>query len=125
MKISHSLIDIVLVGLEAYNVLVIVYERGSLPDSKQLPSYFWIEEIFQSLDGQARVLTHDLQLDHGISDTNKKSKYSRTSMAQTMMARLPWLFQLVGWLFWAYRPFETVFQSISGRLPERGRKKEK
>ena len=31
---------------------------------------------------------------------------------------------LVGWLFWAYRPFETVFQSISGRLPERGRKRE-
>ena len=30
---------------------------------------------------------------------------------------------LVGWLFWALRPFETVFQSISGRLPERGRKK--
>ena len=30
---------------------------------------------------------------------------------------------LVGWLFWALRPFETVFQSVSGRLPERGRKK--
>ena len=29
----------------------------------------------------------------------------------------------VGWLFWAERPFEAVFQSISGRLPERGRKK--
>ena len=28
-----------------------------------------------------------------------------------------------GWLFWAKRPFETVFQSISGRLPERGREK--
>ena len=27
------------------------------------------------------------------------------------------------WLFWPERPFETVFQSISGRLPERGRKK--
>ena len=26
----------------------------------------------------------------------------------------------VGWLFWAERPFETVFQSISGRSPERG-----
>ena len=30
---------------------------------------------------------------------------------------------LVGWLCKALRPFETVFQSISGRLPERGRKK--
>ena len=30
---------------------------------------------------------------------------------------------VVGWLVWAKRPFETVFQSISGRLPERGRKK--
>ena len=25
--------------------------------------------------------------------------------------------QLVGWLIWAQRPFETVFQPISGRLP--------
>ena len=30
---------------------------------------------------------------------------------------------LVGWLFWVKRPFETVFQSISGHLPERGRKR--
>ena len=30
---------------------------------------------------------------------------------------------LVGWLIWVLRPFETVFQSISGRLPEKGRKK--
>ena len=30
---------------------------------------------------------------------------------------------LVGWLFWIYRPFETVFQSISGRLPERERER--
>ena len=30
---------------------------------------------------------------------------------------------LSGWLFCAKRPFETVFQSISGRLPETGRKK--
>ena len=29
---------------------------------------------------------------------------------------------IVGWLFWAKRPFEVVFQSILGRLPERGRK---
>ena len=26
---------------------------------------------------------------------------------------------LAGWLFLVQRPFETVFQSISGRLPER------
>ena len=32
---------------------------------------------------------------------------------------------LVGWLIWAQRPFETEFQSISGRLLERGRKREK
>ena len=30
---------------------------------------------------------------------------------------------LVGWLFWALGPFETMFQYILGRLPERGRKK--
>ena len=30
---------------------------------------------------------------------------------------------MVGWLFLAQRLFETVFQAISGRLPERGRKK--
>ena len=29
----------------------------------------------------------------------------------------------VGWLVWVQRPFETVFQSISGRLPKRGRKR--
>ena len=28
---------------------------------------------------------------------------------------------MVGWLFWKFRPFETVFQSISGRLPEKGK----
>ena len=32
-------------------------------------------------------------------------------------------YRMVGWLFWVKRPFETVFQSISGRLPERGRKR--
>ena len=32
---------------------------------------------------------------------------------------------MVGWLFWVKRPFETVFQSISGRLPEGGRKRRK
>ena len=30
---------------------------------------------------------------------------------------------LVGWLIWVYRPFETVLQSISGRLVKRGRKR--
>ena len=30
---------------------------------------------------------------------------------------------LVGLLFWVQRPFETIFQSISGRLSERGTKK--
>ena len=30
---------------------------------------------------------------------------------------------VTGWLIWAYWPFETVFQSISGRLPDRGSKK--
>ena len=34
-----------------------------------------------------------------------------------------WGFKLVGWLFWALHTFETVFLSILGRLPERGRKK--
>ena len=29
----------------------------------------------------------------------------------------------IGWLIWVKWPFETVFQSISGRLPERGRKR--
>ena len=31
---------------------------------------------------------------------------------------------MVGWLFWVKRPFETVFQSISGRLPKRTRERE-
>ena len=32
---------------------------------------------------------------------------------------------LVVWLFWVERPFETVFQSISGHLPEREKDREK
>ena len=39
---------------------------------------------------------------------------------QSSSGRLP---KLVGWLFWVSRPFETVFQSISGPLPKRGRKR--
>ena len=31
--------------------------------------------------------------------------------------------RLVGWFFWVYWPFETVFQSIWGRLSQRGRKR--
>ena len=27
----------------------------------------------------------------------------------------------IGWLYWVKQPFETVFQSISGPLPKRGR----
>ena len=34
-----------------------------------------------------------------------------------------YLAKLVSWLFWAERPFETVFHSISGCLLERRRKK--
>ena len=30
---------------------------------------------------------------------------------------------MVGWLFWVKRPFETVFQSVSGHLPKRERKR--
>ena len=33
------------------------------------------------------------------------------------------IFLNVCWLFWVKRPFETVFQSISGRLPEKRREK--
>ena len=31
----------------------------------------------------------------------------------------------VGWLFWVERPFETIFQSISGRLKEREREEKR
>ena len=34
-----------------------------------------------------------------------------------------YVLRLVGPLFWVKRPFETVFQSISSRLPKRGRKR--
>ena len=33
------------------------------------------------------------------------------------------MLRLMGCLIWVYRPFETVFQSISRRIPVRGRKK--
>ena len=32
---------------------------------------------------------------------------------------------VVGWLFWVLQPFETIFQSISDRLSERGKKRRK
>ena len=35
------------------------------------------------------------------------------------------LVTLAGWLFWVKRLFETAFQSISGRLPEREKEREK
>ena len=41
-----------------------------------------------------------------------------------ILTSLPGQFQdLVSWLVWFSRPFEIVFQSISGRLPKRGRKR--
>ena len=46
------------------------------------------------------------------------------SLWETARYRLKYCLKgLVGWLFWIKRPFETVFQSISGRLTKRGRKK--
>ena len=35
------------------------------------------------------------------------------------------IYMLLLVVFGAYRSFETVFQSISGRLPKRGRKRRK
>ena len=43
-----------------------------------------------------------------------------TSEPDNFLSFLLHLGWLVGWVYW---PFETVFQSISGRLPETGRKK--
>ena len=39
--------------------------------------------------------------------------------------RMNWLVGCFGfgWLFWVLRPFETIFQSISGHFPQRGRKR--
>ena len=42
---------------------------------------------------------------------------------QAIVLILEGTLNLGGWLFGVLRPFETVLQSISGRLPERGRKK--
>ena len=55
--------------------------------------------------------------------------FSKTYFIELQWLELLWnhenMFKLVGWLFWVLRPFETIFQSISGRLPKRGRKKRK
>ena len=45
---------------------------------------------------------------------------ARYRLKYCLKGPLSWL---VGWLLWAYRPFDTVFQSISGRLPKRERKR--
>ena len=60
-----------------------------------------------------------------LRDNNKNSEnisFSWLSLSdgQKTCSSKGWL---VGWLFWILRPFETVFQSISGRLPKKGRKK--
>ena len=67
----------------------------------------------------------------------KKGKIIELLHLKVYLFRLPYLFNyktgfplsrmttLVGWLFWVYRPFETVFQSISGCLPEREKEKRK
>ena len=78
-----------------------------------------------------------------LAEANKPSLYNRRLILFMQYAlKLKWnpsnptyeiVFEqhgVVGWCndwlvgcFWASRPFETIFQSISGRLPERGRKK--
>ena len=40
-------------------------------------------------------------------------------LARSPDPTVPVYFWLVGYLFWVKWPFETVFQSISSRLPER------
>ena len=52
------------------------------------------------------------------SENLKIDDYARQSSEHLSI-----LFKLIDWLVWVKRPFETVFQSISGRLPKRGRKR--
>ena len=51
------------------------------------------------------------------------SKDKSKNNKSVVCCNFAWRFKLFCWLFWAQQPFETVFQSISGSLPERGRKK--
>ena len=57
-----------------------------------------------------------------LQGTVKGKRRSGRQMKRWDYSIKEWTGLLVGWLFWASRPFETVFQSISGRLPEGGRK---
>ena len=70
------------------------------------------------------ICSHRLPRDNHATDNNKCSKNQQARIGYTYLFwnHLPRI-QLAGWLFWVYRPFETVFQSISGRFPKRGRKK--
>ena len=69
------------------------------------------------------VFTHKTE-SHTGSIQSKTSPRSRRSNTSTMIAANK-LKQI--WLvcFAFYRPFETVFQSISGRLPKRGERGKK
>lgn len=70
----------------------------------KLKSHFWL--LYMQLWGHTfqPVAVYD-------------SYASCTSKSYTLFIKL-----LVGWLFWVIQSFETVFLSISGRLPRRGRK---
>ena len=72
----------------------------SHPSIINLPRYF---SVFQPWPTSFALATHSQTMCRKMEDTCK-------------------LIFLVGW-FWVKRPFETVFQSISGRLPQRGRKR--
>ena len=62
------------------------------------------------------LLAIPLLLPKGVGRESRGCDCNNTSLALKKPRK-------VGWLFWILRPFKTIFQLISGRLPERGRKK--
>ena len=72
-------------------------------------------EIIQKLISQSTYQSYHLQSDEKDKTPEKPSEEMKNPQTKGIGC----------WLFWVKQPFETVFQSISDHLSERGRMKRK
>ena len=79
------------------------------------------------IERRAKYRSHSSKLKMNVYECRAKcrTQSSRFTLCIILNAELKidHIAGLVGWLFWVKRPFERVFQSLSGRPPKRGRKK--
>ena len=89
-----------------------------------IPSFKILAIIFPEITvTQKKILQSYVITDYGQTKSSIAPLFQSGAINDTTLAPIYFFVDVVGWLFWAERPFGTVFQSISGRLRERGRKK--